>query len=285
MVLANDILTQCSLVLIERFCDSTITSIGPSPGLNTQMTPASVLAVFPGAQLILGSGATQEIITVNSVVGGDIFADIQFAHAPGERLVAATFPSGQPEAPLFTQGEMLKYLADVQNTFLLKTQCICTTTTRNITSGTRFYLLPDDCIRLERVVYKGQELWQTTQADSDMTEDEAEELHSWFYDETPSSNHFGLVEMPQIADTLELWYTQRGPVTLALNTPLIVPDPLAYILKYGVLARAFNKDGDQRDPMKAQYCQKRFDNDTSVVQVLLGETNAAMTDKQTADMV
>lgn len=285
--IANQILVDCSYVMIEKFCNTTVANVAPyGPGLAVSITPASMVGIYPGALLVLGSSAVNvEVVNVVSVAGASFTANLNNQHQPGEILYGATFPSGQPTAPLYTQLEMLAYLADVQNDFLLKTHCLCATIDQAITTGNRFYALPPDAIRVERISLHGLELWPTAQADVDMSGvdvNAGDGLRSWFYDENPNTSvagtlpTFGLVELPQVNDTIRLWYTQHGFHSLALNDQLLVPDPLTYILKYGVLARVFSKDGDQRDPQKADYCQRRYDFDTKLVQIFMGEMEATL---------
>ena len=54
-----------------------------------------------------------------------------------------------------------------------------------------------------------------------------------------------------------------------LIAPLGVPDPLAYIPYYGMLARVFRKDGEMRDPQREVYCEQRYNMGVEIVTRLL----------------
>jgi hypothetical protein len=59
------------------------------------------------------------------------------------------------------------------------------------------------------------------------------------------------------AGTIELWYIPLGAPMNGAEI-LTVPDELAPTLKYGVLADLLGKDGRARDPIRAEYCEQRF---------------------------
>jgi hypothetical protein len=48
-----------------------------------------------------------------------------------------------------------------------------------------------------------------------------------------------------------------GPNTSTLTTTLLVPDLFSYAMKYSVLAKCWSKDGETRDPSRAEFCQKK----------------------------
>jgi hypothetical protein len=55
--LFNDILTDCSFVLIETAVNTTL-GTAVAPGVQTA-TPPSMAAIYEGATLIVGTGSTQ----------------------------------------------------------------------------------------------------------------------------------------------------------------------------------------------------------------------------------
>jgi hypothetical protein len=91
----------------------------------------------------------------------------------------------------------------------------------------------------------------------------------WMYD-TPSDppDHWFRDRMdvkkigfhPAPANTVSagIWASLSYPTALALNTVLLVPEPFCHILKYEVLSHVFKKDGEQKDPMRAKYCNRMF---------------------------
>jgi hypothetical protein len=127
------------------------------PGLNT-ITPLSMKGIYPGAILLVGSGASLEQIVVLSVTTTTFDAVFANLHFNSDPVFGATFPSGQTDHPLFTQAEIFGYLKDAQNDFLLKTRCIFGVTgtpsgVANIpmSTGVRFYSQPAEVIRIERI--------------------------------------------------------------------------------------------------------------------------------------
>lgn len=121
-LIANDILEDVSFVLVEAFANTTLGTAVAGAGSAT-VQPGSLAAIYVGARLICGSGAAEEIITVTAINAPYFTATFAYAHAATDALYGATFPSGQPDFFLWTQDEMLGYLADAQKDFLLRTGC------------------------------------------------------------------------------------------------------------------------------------------------------------------
>jgi hypothetical protein len=153
----EQILEDVSLALIETLVNTTL---GTSVTLlgQTVVTPPSMVGIYSGAYLLVDTGTDQEQITVSAVTATTFTAYFTLPHDASAPLVGATFPSGQTDHPLFTQNEILGYLADVQNDFLLKTRCIFGVTgtfsepaNLALVAQQRFYAQPPMAIRVERV--------------------------------------------------------------------------------------------------------------------------------------
>lgn len=56
-----------------------------------------------------------------------------------------------------------------------------------------------------------------------------------------------------------LWFSEKIAADSAMGTPLLVPFVFTPYVKYGTLARAWAKDGEQRNPTNAKYCRLRYD--------------------------
>ena len=87
------------------------TGIGTFP-VNVNSTDG----MFPGEHLIVGSGATEETVTLTGVVAGTITADFAFAHAAGERVTATGgFSAGVIPTTMMngSTGNVLKIVGDV----------------------------------------------------------------------------------------------------------------------------------------------------------------------------
>ena len=120
-MVANDILTAVSLrVLIEPVVSTTLGTNVAIPGTVT-VTPGSMASIYVDAMLLVGVGATLEIVVVTATTATTFTAAFAFAHANTDPVYGATFPTGQPNDILFTQAEMLGYLSDALQDFTLKT--------------------------------------------------------------------------------------------------------------------------------------------------------------------
>jgi hypothetical protein len=340
-LIANDLLVQASFMLLEPRVNTTL-GTAVSPGSAT-VTPGSMLGIYAGALLIVGSGSTQEVITVSSTTGTQFTATFAKSHAVSDALFGATFPTGQPNMFLFTQAEMLGYLLEGQQDFLLKVRLLYAITQTGYAQSTMFYTQPSRAIRLERIarvtqpaanttlgtavspgvatvtpgsmvgIYAGAvllvgsgttqelitvssvsaatvsrgtptrftatfayahpatdptvsspvliDLLNTAAADLDMMEENwvaaLGDPLMWFQDSL-SETTFGLHPNPSPGGTMELWYSDRGPDSLALNGALSVPDIFTPALKYKVLEKAFSKDGEQRDSQRAKFCGENY---------------------------
>ena len=189
-------------------------------------------ALYVGAQLIVGTGGTQEIVTVSAIPSATQFtATFAFGHSSTDTVKGATFPSGQIDHPLFSIAEMLNYAVEAQNSFLLavrpvyESSAVAGTGVTYITNN-RFYTQPSVAIRVERISINGFDLYETTQSDLDLQNanwpvDSGTPTH-WFRDQIDTTK-FGLYPLPPSGGTLDLWYSKRGPTTLALTDTLLSP--------------------------------------------------------------
>lgn len=282
----ENLLEDVSLALIEVVVNTILGTVVNLVGFQS-VTPASMVGIYPGAYLLVDVGSVQEQVTVTAVTATSFTAYFVSPHAVNAIVAGATFSSGATDHPLFTQNEMLAYLAEVQNEFLLKTRCIFGVTgtfsepaNLALAAQTRFYAQPDVAIRVERVAriipnspQPIMDLYDTTQSDLDMDNYAwgagSDVPMKWFRDQIDTSK-FGLEPMPNVNGFLELWYSKRGPVgnqnAFFLSATLLIPDVMVHYLKYGVLARAWSKDGESRDPLRSEYCKKRFEFGVMVVQ-------------------
>lgn len=266
VILPVHILTDVSFALVEDVVNTTLNPLGGNvaAGVNV-VTPGSMAGIYEEALLVIGAGGTIEVVQVVSVTASTFTANFLKAHAAADPVFAPTFPSGQTDHPLFTQTEMLGYLAERQNEFLMRVRPVYADNQDDpieITAGTRIYAAPDDAIRMERVSIEGKELYETTQTDLDWKErtwqNSARGPRYWYQDKV-GVQQFGLGPPPKVGAEARVFYSQRGGTALDFLTPLTVPDIMTYALKWGVLGMALSKDGEQRDDARAKYCQQRFD--------------------------
>jgi hypothetical protein len=294
-VAAYDVLQGVSFSLVEPFVSFTTGVI--SAGVHT-ITPPSMTGIYVGAQLVVGNQApgssNQEVITVTAITATTFTATFVFNHISDAFFFGATFPSGQPDHPLFTQAEMLQYLVDAQKDFLLRTGCVVSVSptsgpgTISTAPGVRYYTQPSQAIRVERISISGKELRDTSQRSLDLFDpnwaadvQQGNTLSKWFQDESNTAM-VGLYPMPQVGMPIEFWYTDRGPDSLVMISLLTVPDIFWQSLKYRVLFRAFSKDGEQRDPRRARVCDEWYKLNAYMAQKFMKGVEAAMERKGTA---
>src|ERR1700683_181112 len=274
------ILEDCSYVLVEKIVSTTLGTAIPA-GAAT-VTPASMTAIYAGALLIVGVGASVEVVTVTSTTLTSLTAGFANAHLATDPVIGATFSSGQnTDAPLFYQNEMILYLSEVQNDFLLKVRPIYAVSNQNTTVGQQVYPQPIRCIRMERIAINPNptgngvtmDLYETSQASLDLSNPSWQGTQGipqqWFRDRVDTGN-FGVYPIPSATFSMEQWYSYRGSVTgNTLTTTLLVPDVFRQFMDFGVLARCFSKDGETRSPDRAIYFQKRYDLGVVLAQKLM----------------
>lgn len=265
-------LLDVSYSLVEDVVNTQVNPNGADLIPGTQaVAPGSMLAIYPGAQLVVG-GTTPEVITVISIGPTTFTATFANAHTKTDPLYGATFPSGQNETiPLWTQAEMLSYLAGAQNSFLLNVRPIYTTAQQAMTVGKFIYPAPADAIRMERISIidtsptppTAYELWNDTQNSldwqaPDWQEDTTQPTPTFWVQDKVGNQNFGVAPPPQVGCTATIYYAQRGG-NLSWLTPYLIPDCLVFALKWRVLALALSKDGEMRDTQRAQFAQRWFE--------------------------
>jgi hypothetical protein len=286
LILANDILMDVSYVLVSAVVNTTNIGTTIDGGTVNAVTVSSVVGMYPGAQIVVGANGsgTQEVVTIATVGPGGFTALFVNNHPVGEPIFGATFPEGQPDHILFTQAEMLAYLVEVENDFLLKTRCIYNNLQTPLTPASRFYAQSADAVRLERIgllssvatVLSIQEVQNSTQTDLDLEnslwEQENGPPQQWFQDQIDTAE-YGFYPLPIQADTIELFYSQKDVNLTTLLSPLLVPDILSHYMKYGVLARASSKDGEQKNPLLTEFTSKVYDYGIFLTQRFMNSTD------------
>jgi len=261
-LIANDILTDISYVLVEPVVNTTLGTPVVAPGVATIFPPTTV-SMYPGAMVIVGTGTKQEVVTISAVTPTTITATFAFTHPGTDLVVGATFPVCQTIDPFYSQAEMLNYLSNAENDYLVRVPMILNVVTQNFTPTQKIQSVPSDTLQIERVAYGGFALYEQGQISHDQlnyawTQEAGQPPRSWFEDRT-GFMQYGVEPVPLNAFSVELMYARRDSTVLALNEGFYVPDPFLHHVKYGTLAQIFSKDGEQRDPSRAQYCQQRFD--------------------------
>lgn len=106
-------------------------------------------------------------------------------------------------------------------------------------------------------------MYETTQAEISMTnrtwQNGFQQNPSQWFEDRSGLYRWGVGGKPASNYPVELLCSIRDTDTLGLLDGFLVSDLLVYIIKYGVLAYAFSKDGIQQDPSRAAYCRQRFE--------------------------
>lgn len=286
--IANDVLTEMSFHLVEPIVNTTITSIfaegygdggygdggyGDSPdgpGSYVIYVP-SLTAMYAGAMIVLDAhGPNQEVVTIIAVGDNYFNAVLARTHVVGETVTGATFPVGESPDPFYTQNEILNYISNAQNDYLVRVPMIYNVATQAFVSGQKTQAMPGDTIQIERIAFGGSALYEQGQTSLDMLyytwgQQAAGDPTLWFEDRTGFMT-YGLNRIPLNAFSVEVLYAQRGPATLGLADTFLLPDAFLTYVKYGALAEVFSKDGEQRDPERARYCAQRFETGVKIGQ-------------------
>lgn len=278
--IANDVLTEMSFHLVEPIVNTTITSIfaegygdggygdggfgDPPDGPGSYVVyVGSTTAMYTGAMILIGAHtANQEVVTILAVGDNYFNALLVKTHVTGETVTGATFPVGEMPDPFYTQSEMLSYIANAQNDYLVRVPVIYNVVAQAFASRQKTQTMPADTIQIERIAYGGSALYEQSQTSLDLlnytwSQQAATNPTLWFEDRTGFMT-YGLDQIPLNAFSVEVLYAQRAAATLGLSDAFLLPDAFLTYVKYGALAEVFSKDGEQRDPERAQYCAQRF---------------------------
>ena len=259
-ITAEWLLEQVSYALIEVIVNTSL-SAPVTAGIRT-VTPLNMQGIYQGVMLVIGQGTQIEVVGVTSVTASTFTATFVNTHAGfGPAVVGATFSGGQPNTPLWSQQEMLDYLTSTQNEFLCAVRPVYAVATANLEVGIPSYPNPADAIRVERIAVAGTELWNVSQTDIDWqggySSRAGQQPQYWYQDKVGPFN-FAVDPIPQVGAVAELFYSQLGSTSLGLLSTFTVPDLFWPALKWGTLAKALSKDGEQRDLSRSAYCQQKF---------------------------
>lgn len=277
-LVANDILTDVSIRLFEPCVKTAFYDNTPA---GSQLIKAWDPSIYVGAQLLAGVlGASAEVVTVTAINPGTSFtATFQNNHAGGEPIVGATFPVQNTAGdPFFTQLEMLTYLSNAVNDFLVRAPLVYNVTESVVFPATQgVQPLPADCQTPMRVAVAGIGLRETSQANLDGVDfrwqsQALAQPYTYFRDKVGLQN-IGI--WPRQANTVptEIVYTQRGAELMGLGDGFLLPDPFLPIIKARVLTFAWSKDGEQRSPGNAKFFDQRYEAGVKLANVWLGIIN------------
>ena len=289
-LIVNDLLTDVSYALFEGVVNTTITAFtvpagygdggfgdgGFGDGTGLVVTVGSVASMYAGAQIIVGVGlSTEEVVTILQVEGGTFVAAFNFAHLPGEIIVGATFPVQNTAGdPFFLQSEMLQYLSNAVNDFLLRVPlCYTVTDAISMPPTMQFTALPSDCMFPVRVSAFGIGLRETSQSNLDGVDyrwqQEAGSPPLVYYRDKIGLEQVGVWPVQRNTTPLEIVYANRGQQLMGLADGFPLPDPFLVYVKARVLEFAFSKDGEQKSPALAGFWNGRYEMGVKISKIFL----------------
>ena len=271
---AQDILCDVSYRLFEPVVNtvfpSTITA-----GSQTIATWDN--SIYVGAQLVAGViGGDAEVVTVTATVPGTSFtAFFVNAHTYGEPIIGATFPVQNTAGDFFfSQVEMLTYLSNALNDFLLSVPLAYSISTAVVFGPTSLVEpLPSDCQYPVRVAAFGIALRETSQSNLDGVDfrwnSNALSLPYTYYRDKIGVQNIGV--WPRTANTtaLEIVYTQRGAALMGLADGFPIADPFLVTVKMRTLEFIYSKDGEQKSSALAQFYNQRYEAGIKIASMLL----------------
>jgi len=142
---ANSIACEISFHLCQPIVYTTLTNPITASALVQPATIASTNSLYTGAQVIVDSGVNVEVVTVVLVTSPTVFTAIfTLNHLAGIVIQSATFPLQALTDPIFTQLEILSYIARAQNEFLSQVPCVFSfiATPQNVSIGQLYQPAP-----------------------------------------------------------------------------------------------------------------------------------------------
>lgn len=151
----NSVMMEIAFHLVEPCVITSLMANVAAPGVQTAPVTSTV-GMYIGAQVVV-SAANQSNPTILAITAFDpvaltVTGNFLSAYTAGSILLGGTFPTQQPTDPLFTQAEIIGYIARAQNEFLAKLPGVFDFFSNiAITTGQTFYSLPSTAIEAERV--------------------------------------------------------------------------------------------------------------------------------------
>lgn len=187
-------------------------------------------------------------------------------------------PNGGQSWPseLWSRDEVLDYINERQDAFVKATHVRIAIATIPVQQGTFRYALPADWVATVRLY------WQpaTTQKKALVRSSSWEADHglgTWtnqgipkvYMDGDTPSLIIQIAPVPSVDCTLELIYIANCTALLGNGATLDVADEFIPTIKYGALADMFGKVGRAHDPIRAQYCEERYNLGVEMTRTLL----------------
>lgn len=200
-------------------------------------------------------------------------------------IIYRTLENGNADAnqtfatSMFDLSQVLNALNRIQQEFLLETGAIITRTTITGNVGNPKYALPVDSIRPYRLTWtdssdsKTRALSQEDTLELDAGEDNwpanRDIPYAW-WETTLPQQMVGLALIPSNNGTIGLLYVALAATLDGSGINFAVPDDFVPYLIWGTMAALLNGDGPAFDPVRAQYCEQRFQEGIELAKLILG---------------
>lgn len=208
-----------------------------------------------------------------STTDQQILTEVQYA------LLETPNSGASLTSDLWSLAEVLQALNDAQTAFLQDSLLLFQRTTLPSVPGTKRFPVPSDWLATARVA------WQTpTGTYSELPKHDSLQADfatpAWDSDSLPApvgymdvqlpSLEIQLEPLPSVGGLIHLLYAAVGATLANTGVALLVPDEFAPYVKWKTLQILLSKIGRGQDPVRAGYCQQRYDEGVLVARVLLG---------------
>lgn len=180
---------------------------------------------------------------------------------------------------MFSIQEIVDSMNRVQQAFLLETGAIVTRTTIAGIVGKPKYDLPADSIRPRRLTWNDASdsltrvLTQTDTWDLDTGADHwpsDRDIPIAWWETTLPQQVVAVAKTPTNAGTIGLLYVALATTLTGAGIAFTVPDDFTPYILWGTLSELFSSDGPAFDPVRATYCDQRFQEGIELARLILG---------------
>jgi hypothetical protein len=278
LIVANA-LTDISYLLVEPVVSTAVPAGGFGAGMQT--VNAWDASMYVGAYILVGViGGDLEVVEISATVPGTSFtATFLNAHAAGEAIYGPTFPvQNQAGDPFWTQAEMLGYISDAMNEFLIRVPLVYAVTNSITMPPTQpFTSLPADCMMPVRVAAFGVGLRETSQSNLDGVDSRWQQETGnpplVYYRDKIGLNQVGVWPVQGNTTPLQIIYQQRSAQFLHMADGFVIPDVFIPTIKAKVLNYAYSKDGEQSSPGLAKWWDEQYEAGVRIAEVLINVIN------------
>lgn len=176
---------------------------------------------------------------------------------------------------LWTEAEVLKYFNDRLKRFYIETGVI--RSRQLVSASSRTISLPSDVMEVRRVIW-----WSSSNVPSPLTREDKWVLNNGYPDwRTASGTPIAYVEEPnptrsvilypyESGGQLEICYVPYPPVIGSGCQPMPIPAIFSHVIKYGIMADMFAKEGEANDADRSRLCEQRWENGIQLARLFIG---------------